>query len=272
MTRCLPLLLLSACATTVPFELPFAAKVGDEAFACGQEYTGLGTSNGTGTFLDARLYVHAVQLLDGEGNELRTVLDDDAWQRDGVVLLDFEDNTGGCETGSDATHTAITGEVDGRRAVRGARFRVGVPSELNHLDNATAAAPLNEPGMWWSWAGGYKYLKVDLATAVQPGFLFHLGATDCEGTPGSGFSCAWGNVAEVWMDQLELESSVIELDLAALYRDVDVMAESAEDDATPGCMSFAGDPTCPPMFGALGLGFMDEPATGVPGLFREVNP
>lgn len=256
--RPLLLTLLAACQTTATFELPFEARVGDAPFACGTSYT-LGADATTGEFLDARFYVHDVTFLDADGEPLATTLDRNDHQRDGIALLDFEDNTAGCETGSGDTYTTLVGTVEDANRATAVRFTVGLPPEVNHLDAATAAAPLDEPGMFWSWMGGYKYLKVDVATEVKDAFFFHLGATDCEGTPAAGFSCAWGNLAEITVDGVDAASGAVVIDLAALFADATIDAPNVEGDATPGCMSFPGDPQCPAMYASLGLGFEDAP-------------
>jgi len=251
------LLLLLACSQPSPLSIPFQAHVDGTPFSCAQDYPGLGTASTTARFQDARVYLHAIEPLDADGEPLPFTLDDGDFQGQGVALLDFEDGSDACETGSPDTHTALTGTVTGD--VAGLRFTLGVPSDLNHLDNATAGAPLDAPGMWWSWAGGYKYLKIDLTTATWPAWFFHLGATDCEGTPGSGFSCSWGNTSTISLPWTP--GHTIALDLARLYDEVDLSAPAAEDDLTPGCMSFADDPSCPPLFRAVGLGFMDGAAS-----------
>ncbi len=65
---------------------------------------------------------------------------------------------------------------------------IGLDSETNHADPTLAEAPLNDPGMHWSWnpAAGYKFLllegRVDddgdgLVDDSDPAFVYHC-ATD----------------------------------------------------------------------------------------------
>jgi uncharacterized repeat protein (TIGR04052 family) len=130
---------------------------------------------------------------------------------------------------------------------------IGVPPELDHLDLSTAAAPLDVPGMWWSWQGGYKYLRADLASAENAdGFLFHLGAGGCQGAPQPGYTCAADNLTTVVV--MGDISQPIVLDLVPIFAGVDLQqVPDLKDDLVPGCMSSLDDPECEPMLGALGL-------------------
>jgi uncharacterized repeat protein (TIGR04052 family) len=261
----------SACApnpsmSTDPpgtMRIEFRGVVGDRPFACGQRYTGVGTSRAEITPADFRLYVYDVQLVRGDGTRVPfELVDDGAFQGRGIALLDFEDGTGTCETGSPETRTHLLGRAPSGEYT-GVAFKVGVPEALNHLDAPTAAAPLNIPGLWWSWSGGYKFARIEVRTSANPFFYFHLGATSCMGTLGSGFSCAYGNRGEVVLNGMNLSRDAVRVDLAALLAGVDVnRAPDGMTDRLAGCMSFAGDPECPAMFGALGLTFTDQPRVG----------
>jgi uncharacterized repeat protein (TIGR04052 family) len=252
------------------YEIAFEARIGEKPFDCSETYEGLGTSETEVSPLDFRLFVHDVALVRESGEEIALELDEDhVFQRDGVALLDFEDATGTCNTGSSPVNTTLRGKAPAYDDYRGVAFTVGVPERLNHLDAATAPSPFNAPGMWWSWQGGFKYMKVDVATEANPeGFFFHLGATACGGTPERGFSCGYENLARVKVEALGLGAVV--LDAAALYENVDL--EQVADNVTDfiaGCMGFAGDPECRLMFEALGLGFEGaEPPSVEQALFR----
>ena len=124
--------------------------------------------------VDLRFYVHDVALTDASGaSQPLTLEQDGVWQRDDVALLDFEDGSGDCATGSPDTHTALTGTVPAGDYV-GLSFNIGVPDALNHIDAATAEAPLNDTGMWWSWTGGYKFLKIDAGTSAGNTFGWNV--------------------------------------------------------------------------------------------------
>lgn len=249
-------LVLAACGGEEAISIDFQAVVGEEAFSCDGAYS-VGQDGVTVRPIDLRFYLHDLRLVDEAGEEVAFTPDEDAWQRDGVVLLDFEDDSGSCNTGSAGTHTAVTGTVDGAERVAGIRFTVGVPEDQNHLDAAVEPAPFNAQGMWWSWSGGFKYMKVDVETDTKPTVFFHLGATGCTGDPGVGYTCGYAHRPTITLDGLTIGENTVVFDLASLYAGIAVDGEQAEGDSLPGCMSFTGDPECPPMISALGLGFMD---------------
>lgn len=238
--------------------VPFAAVVDGADFACDGVYEGVGAGGATFSPKDARLYVHGVTLLAGDEERPVTLADDGAFQSGGVALLDFEDDSGTCETGSARTHTALTGTVASLDGVTGLRFTVGVPLEQNHLDAATAAPPLNDPGMFWAWSSGYKHVKVEGSTAVKDTVFFHLGAQTCSGDPGA-FVCEHENTAPVTLDYQAGDTVVV--DVGAVFAGVDVDADLAAGDGLAGCMSFDNDPECAPMFGAFGLAYEDSAAS-----------
>jgi len=237
--------------------LDFRALVDGVPFACGERYEGIGMSDASFEPLDFRMYLHGFELIGPDGE--RVAVDpvaDQRFQRDQFALVDFEDGTGACETGSPSTHTSVTLPNDAGIDVVGVAFRIGLPPEANHLDAATAPAPLNEPGMWWSWRGGYKYVRADVRTEAGTPYYFHLGGTGCSGTASDGFSCGYPNVSEIVLTEFDPLTEQITVDLARLYDDVDLMAPvDYTMDSVPGCMAFAGDPECPQMFDALGLAF-----------------
>ena len=57
-------------------------------------------------------------------------------------------------------------------------FMIGVPFELNHQNPLQQPAPLNRPDMFWSWQGGHKFVRLEMARADQH-LSFHLGSTGC---------------------------------------------------------------------------------------------
>jgi hypothetical protein len=50
------------------------------------------------------------------------------------------------------------GEVDAH--LHALHCGLGVDSATNHLDPTTLGAPLNDPTMWWGWAGFHKFLSL----------------------------------------------------------------------------------------------------------------
>lgn len=255
--------------------LDFRGLVNGAPFACGERYEGIGTTNAAFEPLDFRMYLYDFAILDDHGEEhVASPIDDERWQRDPFVLVDFEDGTGACETGSLSTHTSVELTNDERAWPAGVAFSIGLPPEQNHLDAATAPAPLNEPGMWWSWRGGYKYVRADVRTDAGTPFYFHLGGTGCDGDVASGFSCTYPNVSRIELPAFDPEDEQITVDLARLYDGVDITAPTNfAVDSVPGCMAFPGDPECPQMFEAVGLAFESTDAGAEQAMFAtEVRP
>lgn len=256
-------LFVAACdddARTV--SIRFAPTFGGDPFTCAAPVRGLGTGASEARVRDFRMYVSGVMLVTPAGDRVPLALTDDGrWQRDGVALLDFEDDSGTCVTGSPATNREVRGTAPAGEYT-GLVFTLGLPEDQNHLDAATAPAPLNAQGMWWSWSGGYKYLKIDLVPTTQPEYFFHLGATACDGSVADGFECQFGNRAEIALDGFDPDASEVVVDAAAIFADIDVdRAPDLETDMLPGCMAFPGDPECAPMLAPLGLTYLsDEPA------------
>lgn len=60
-------------------------------------------------------------------------------------------------------NSAVKGKVPAGRYTA-VTFDLGVPFALNHADVASAPSPLNVKAMWWSWQGGYKFVRVDMKT------------------------------------------------------------------------------------------------------------
>lgn len=252
-----------ADAAPLTVSVAFAARVGGTAFACGQTYTGIGTTAASYVASDFRFYVHDVRLV-GTNGDVPLVLDTDDFQADGIALLDFENAGTGCQMGSTATHTSLTGTVP-PDTYTGIKFKVGLPFDKNHLDAATATAPLNVTAMYWAWSSGYKFLKADGAVGGN-GFNLHLGSTGCNssGTTPPTAPCTNPNVLDISLAGYTLGTSVIVADVANVLSGVDVTTNTAS--TAPGCMSFPGDPECDTIFPKLGLSYAANPA-GAQALF-----
>lgn len=240
--------------------IAFKAMVGSQPFACGQAYTGLGTTATTYEPKDFRLYVHNVRLLSQGAEVPVTLTHDGAWQRDGVALLDFENKSGLCSNGTEATNERLVGTApDGH--YQGLRFTVGVPFEKNHLDGSTAAAPLGVSTLFWGWEGGYKFIRLDGRTLGLPnGHSVHLGSTGCQMSgPNQVTSCQYGNRFEVEIADFDpTQAQRVVLDVAALLSGSNLDVNQAQ--THPGCMSTHDDPDCAPIFQRLGLAFGGTPA------------
>lgn len=245
-----------APSATIPVTIAWKARVGASAFACGQRYPGVGAAGGTTIeAADFRLYVHDLRLIDHAGNEVPLTLEEDnKWQHRGVALLDFEDKTGAC-TGTKDVNSQVRGTVpSGNKGWNGIRFKLGVPFALNHADVATAPSPLNLTSMFWSWQGGYKFLRIEGQNAGGFGFILHLGSTGCmKDGSGAVTACAHENRAEITLDGFDPSKQAIVADLATLFSGTDLSKEVE-------CMSGPGVADCLPLFERLGLPYGTAPA------------
>lgn len=248
-------------STTKDVAVRFAATVGGEAVSCDRTYAGIGGTAASAKLADARLFVSGVELQNAAGEWVTLELTEDEWQQQGVALLDFEDGTGACaDSGTAQTNLTVRG-VAPDEVYTGVRYTVGIPSALNHNDNATAGAPFDVPGMFWNWRGGYKFVRVDWA--VEGGAVarwnVHVGSTGCVSdspTTAPDEACGRANAARIELEGLDLDADAVTVDLAALVAGADVSVNV--QDSPPGCMSspMEGD-DCAPVFTALGLGFDD---------------
>lgn len=236
-----------------PITLYFAAAVGEESAVCGESYAGVSVDEATILFEDFRFYVSNIQLITEDGELVPLALEqDELWQYETVALLDFED----CNT------EALNGEVRGMAPAGdyvGVQFDMGVPFELNHQDVTSAPSPLNIAAMFWSWQGGYKFIRVDLVTdaEVDTAWNIHIGSTGCD-SPASVIApedlCARPNIVTVTFDEFDAESNVIVADLAGLLEAVPLYENTL---MPPGCMSGVDDPDCPALFSGFGLSLED---------------
>lgn len=267
--------LLVACSTvpsqqtaTQPVELRFVAEVNGQSFECGQSYKNIGTTRSTMTPTDFRMFVSQVHLMTAEGKAVPVQLvQDNTWQLEGIALLDFENGQGPCRNGTPPMNTVVRGTVPAGQYT-GVKFTVGVPFERNHGDPTVAPAPLSSTAMFWTWQGGYKFLKFDTATSGRPiqsakpaadgggnasGFSVHLGSTMCASPSRTQAptACQNPNRIEVTLTDFDLKKNQVVVDMGRVLArsNVDVNAPKT----SPGCMSFPKDADCPPIMNAMGL-------------------
>jgi len=237
-----------------PITLQLKAQVSDLPFACGTAYSNIGTAASQFIPSDLRFYLSDIVLVTPEGDEVPLELEQDGlWQRDNLVLLDFEDGTGPCSNGSTALNTTVRGSVPSG-VYSGIEFTLGVPFELNHINASTAPAPLNVTEMFWSWNGGYRFFKLDTA---DDKFRVHLGSTGCNGASASQppTSCDRPNRPRIHFDAFNPEHQVIVADLARLLADSNLDFNTPQ--TPPGCEAAPTDPECGPIFSNFGLNFVD---------------
>ncbi len=261
-----------AAAKRQAVDLRFAAVDGTAPVSCSTPITGLGTTGATAQLEDLRFYVSDVRLIRKDGKAVPVKLaKNSTWRyskgKQGVTLIDLEDGTGGCTEGTPGMNTSVKGTVP-RGTYAGVSWTTDVPFKMNHTDTATAPAPLNNPGLAWSWQSGRKFMKIELgqpdgATWSTPAFLVHIGSTGCEGNPanGSTVKCSSPNQAKVVLSKFAPKRQKIALDVRNLVAGNDVTANGGD---APGCMSGPADPECRNVFSALGLKL--GPATGGDGM------
>jgi len=113
--------------------------------------------------------------------------------------------------------------------------------------------------MFWSWRGGYKFLRIDSGNIKDNPAIWrmHLGSTGCgmtdDPTTPPEQACTNENRVDVELDAFDLENDVVVADIVALVEGAP-LDENAE--GTPaGCMAAPDDSDCGPIFDNLGLPF-----------------
>jgi uncharacterized repeat protein (TIGR04052 family) len=192
---------------------------------------------------DLRFFVHNIALLRENGDAVPVQLAVEApWQNERVALIDLEDGTGACATGSPARRAVISGRAPAA-AYTGLRFTLGVPFALNHANPTLAAPPLDQSAMHWHWQAGYKYLRAGLQQDDMTTWI-HLGSTGCRGRIGSISGCDRPNRAVITITGFDPTSDAVAVDLGRLFSNV---AAGASCEAEP------DNPACDAMYRALGL-------------------
>jgi uncharacterized repeat protein (TIGR04052 family) len=272
-------------ASSIPFELKFAAQAAGKAVTCDAMVTGLGPAGAHSVGVsDLRFYVGNLVLFGEDGQPLTVELDDNEFQYSSaagsVSLIDLTSNTAGtCATsaiafaeGTARTNERIVGTASGE--VHAISFDVGVPAAVMKETIATntpegAPSPLAE--MYWSWASGYRHMVMNFtvqAPAGQTGEGYlHIGSRDC-GAQGKlaledRDECGRTYTPKVQLPHIHLDdNSTVVLDVAALLSGLDFVSP-VYDPVTfepigegPGveCHSAPeGQPDCSVIFSKLGL-------------------
>ena len=263
--------------TTQSVSLEFAAVAGGTPVACGTQIEGLGTGNVAAQLKDFRFYVTDAALVRADGVEVPITLGaNDAWNHtnaDGsakVTMIDLENATGSCASGTAATNAVLTGTVPTADYV-GVKLTVGVPEKLNHLQTSAAPPPLDLLAMNWSWTSGYKFAKIEVTDPDPLGaagstpwstntFNVHLGSTNCTGDVAAGtFNCTVPNRMAITLNNFNAQTQKIAIDVKAMLAGSDVTANGTAlggelRSGSPGCMSSSQDPDCPAVFQAMQIG------------------
>ena len=250
----------AALAADQKVAIRFQAMVGKDKFACGQTYTGIGTTGSKIAPRDFRYYVHNVRLVDNKGGIVPVQLDQSKWQLDDTALLDFEDGTWSCVNGTRETNDQVLGTVPAG-TYTGLLFTVGVPFNKNHTELTSQPPPLNLTALSWVWNAGRKFARLDFASAGQPhGFTVHLGSTGCMPNDTKitvPAQCSAPNRPEIRIDAFNPDKDSVIADLAALLKDTNV--DINQPKTSDGCMSGPDDSDCAGIFANLGLPFAGKP-------------
>ncbi|MCO4099012.1 MAG: metallo-mystery pair system four-Cys motif protein [Gemmatimonas sp.] len=261
-----------AADSLVPITVRLRGAVGADAFSCTQSYADIGTSKATVTASDFRFYVHNVRLVNAAGDTVRAALAPQApWQDADVALVDFENGAGSCANGTAETRDVVT-VLAPAGTYRGLAFTLGVPFARNHADLSAQAPPLSLSRLFWSWNGGYKFLRVDMratqADSAATAWVIHLGSTGCAGEAGAKAPsrCAQPNRAEIRIAGFNPQEDVVVADLAALLARSDVRRNQPQ--TAMGCMSAPSDVDCGGLFASLGLSHPNGTGADSPAFFR----
>lgn len=234
-------LCVTACAKpAIEFDIPFVATFGGQPLACG-------AVDGAVQLTDLRFYVSEIYAVAADGENVPVSLVEDAtWQQPGLAMIDLEDGSGACANGTPVMSRSIRGLVPAAD-YRGLRFVIGVPFDRNHGDPLKARPPLGDAAMHWHWRGGYKFLRAGVRT-VNDGFWIHLGSTGCEGTIQNITGCSAPNRVVVELQDFNLQSDAIHVDLAKLVSKTDITDGELSD-----CSSGPAETACEEPFALLGL-------------------
>lgn len=244
----------------------FAGEIAGKTFSCAETFDGIGAKATTVKGIDYRLFVSNPALLRADGTAQPIALEQDGkWQLDGLALLDFEDGTAGCATGTAETNTSLRGTVPEGDYV-GLTFDLAVPFAQNHNDPTLAAAPLNTTAMFWNWQGGYRFVRIDMvpvdkAADGPKGWFLHLGSTQCPAaskTESPTADCKNPNHLPVSFATFDPAQNVVVIDPATVVAEADMTVNAP--DTSPGCMSFPGDADCVTVMTKLGQTYDDIPA------------
>lgn len=242
-----------------PLEIASSATLGGKKAQCGLSYTQASGLRGGFELADARLYLSEIELYRIESGRWEPLqLDESPWQHAGVVLLDYENARGACESfGSQRTNEKILGRLP-KGSYGGLRFTVGIPAAQNHIDPVSATGPLAETGMFWTWQGGYKFLKVDLSMEDGSRYNVHLGSTGCRSAApmiAPDAPCARPNRSRITLFPFDPYREALELQLDSLL----VSTPHSSKERSPGCMGSLEEAAhCEVLMPRLGL----DPSSG----------
>ncbi|MEM6812995.1 MAG: MbnP family copper-binding protein [Bacteroidota bacterium] len=243
--------LFIACSEKNEVILNFEGEINGKPLSCNQWYSGFDVNGKTAIQLkDFRFFISDLRLINSKGQEVPVALEQDStWQFKNIALLDLENGTGECsEKGNMATNTAVRGKIKNDRYT-GIVFKMGIPFEWNHVDNAAVPSPLNVGAMFWNWQSGYKFARFDLVTDKpdrEKFWFIHLGSTGCVSEimgAGPESPCSKTNIPEIRIENFDVSSDIVTIDLGTLLKDIPVGT----------CMSGTDNAFCSDLFPRFGL-------------------
>ncbi len=269
--RNLTALALIASAGTPVTSITFRIDAGNtKNVACG---TSFATSSSSAVQIqDLRMYVSNVNLVKADGSKVPfNLASDGKWQSSKTALLDFEDGTGDCANASQGPTTDKNTAIKGTSAAgnyTGLEFQIGVPSDVNFMDVTTAAAPQNISAMYWSWKGGYKFLKYEFKDkTTSKTTQYHLGSGGCNGasaaTPST--SCTYENRPTISLSKtgsfFNSSSDTVVLDVISLLKGTDLAS------ADNSCMAGNTTAACSSILANTGVKASDGTSAGTQTAF-----
>jgi hypothetical protein len=112
---------------------------------------------------------------------------------------------------------------------------------MNHLDGATAPAPLNAQGLWWSWRAATSMCASTCGRRRSRSSSITWARRRATAACKDGFECAFANLAPMRLDGFDPDADEIVVDAAQILAGVDVeRVPDGVTDSLPGCMAFPG--------------------------------
>jgi uncharacterized repeat protein (TIGR04052 family) len=253
----------SQSTSTTATELKFQVVSNGTQVKCGTDITINKAVNGSTSktlkLQDLRFYVSGLKLVTTDDKLIDLTLpNDDKWQYNNGVLLDFEDKTGDCESAGtgDTNNTVKFNSVTGN--FKGVQFLLGLTPDLNKLSNTETPAPFNINAMYWSWAIGYKFSKIEFSSDNIKTSL-HIGSLQCSGNVSTNV-CAksFTTTIKVTKDGFDTSKHTVTLDLNELLKNYDtnptgLTAVSCMPIGTPAGPNAKESEICPKILENVGL-------------------
>ncbi len=237
-------------------EISFEALFNNDTFECGVNYENAGRDGASISPTIFQFYIHDIEVENSSGDWIAVDLPDDGvWQKDGIVLLDFDKNTGLCSGMTDATNKRIAGIVP-QGDYTGVRFKLGVPAEKNNLDFSLSEAPLNNSLMFWGWMQGYRYLRLEFEATSSTYSLIHMGATSCTGNAFAGevMDCEYPNRFPFELTGEDPFATLIQINVDEMLLPHDL----GSGNLGLVCEAERYEPDCPDVFKVLGEGLGEQ--------------